>query len=237
MTEPYRPHGAAMLDHHRGLPNVMLECVQDGERDDVPASYWFREVTDAVELEALSRCRGRVLDLGAGAGIHTLLLQAKGLEVVALDLAPECATIMREKGVRHAEVGDLFTWRGGPFDTVICLCNGLDKVGRLEKLPAFFSQVRSWLAPGGQVLVDSFDMRVGASPQREALHAARAKAGRYFGEMDIEFAYRGVKGEPFSVLMIDPETLEREAKKAGWSSDVLWQEGGRFLARLQVAKR
>ncbi|HAJ45611.1 MAG TPA: hypothetical protein DCL54_03405 [Alphaproteobacteria bacterium] len=112
----------------------MLICLQDGARDDVPAAFWLRETIDPLEALALDLCRGRVLDVGAGAGLHALALQRRGLDVTGIDISPECVAIMRERGVRNADAADLYDFDGGPFDTIVNLCNGLDKVGPLADL-------------------------------------------------------------------------------------------------------
>jgi SAM-dependent methyltransferase len=129
MDRAYDPHGAALLDCFRGDADSMLICHQDGVRDDVPASFWLRKTIDPLETLALDLSRDHVRDVGAGAGLHSLALQRRGLQVTAIDIAPECVTIMRERGVLDARCADLFSYEGGPFDTIVCLCNGLDKVG------------------------------------------------------------------------------------------------------------
>lgn len=221
-TSAYRPHGAALLDYWAGDRDALLACEQDGERDDVPAAFWFRELDDAMELAALALARGRVLDVGAGTGIHTLELERRGVAVTAIDVAPDCVEIMRQRGVRDAQVADLYGFSGGPFDTVICLCNGLDKVGRLADLPRFLDRMRALVAPGGQLLADSFDLR----------GTRRRADGRYCGEMDLVFEYRGRRGAPFSVLQVDPDTLREHAERAGWGMEIVVQDGNRYLARL-----
>jgi hypothetical protein len=99
MQQAYDPHGAALLDCFRGDGSAMLICFQDGVRDDVPASFWLRETMDRLEVRALDLSRGHVLDVGAGAGLHSLELQRRGLRVAAIDIASDCITIMRERGV------------------------------------------------------------------------------------------------------------------------------------------
>lgn len=234
MVEPYSPHGAALLDAFRGDGSATLICRQDGARDDVPAGFWLRETVGALERQALDACRGSVLDVGAGAGVHALELQRRGFDVTAIDISPECVQVMRERGVRRAEVADFHEFGGGRFDTIVCLCNGLDKVGRLTELPAFLYDMRRLLAPGGQLLADSFDVRVGASANRCAEMARKEAAGRYFGEMDLQFEYRGRVGARFSVLQVDSETLVRMAEPLGWRVELLGSDGGHYLARLQL---
>jgi len=231
MEDAYNPHGAALLDCYRGQKDAMLIVHQDGERDDVPAAFWLRTTLDPLESLGLDLCRGRVLDVGAGAGVHALPLQQRGFEVTAIDVAPECVAIMRERGVRTALAVDAFELDQGVFDTIIALCNGLDKVGRLADLPRFLDRMRSLLAPGGQLLADSFDVRVGASAERRAELERKTASGRYFGELDLRFEYRGQSGSPFSALQVDYDTLTRVAEQVGWRCELIRQEGAHYLMR------
>jgi SAM-dependent methyltransferase len=235
MRHAYDPHGAALLDCFRGETSAVLICHQDGERDDVPAAFWLRETIDPLEALALDLCRGRVLDVGAGAGLHSLELQRRGIEVTAIDVAPECVMITRERGVRSAEVADLYEFDGGRFDTIICLCNGLDKVGRLSDLPRFLRRMRELLAPGGQLIADSFDLRVGANAARLAELARKEAAGRYFGETDLRFEYKGRCGTPFSVLQIDYETLAQIAERNSWQCELVDGDSSHYLVRARPA--
>jgi 2-polyprenyl-3-methyl-5-hydroxy-6-metoxy-1,4-benzoquinol methylase len=233
MQQAYDPHGAALLDCFRGDRSAMLICHQDGARDDVPASFWLRETMDPLEALALDLSCGHVLDVGAGAGLHALELQRRGLRVTAIDIASECIAIMRERGVRDAQLADLYAFNGGPFDTIVCLCNGLDKVGRLADLPKFLDRMRCLLAPGGQLLADSFDLRIGADDARLAELSAKEAAGRYFGEIDLHFEYKGRRGAPFSTLQVDYQTLERVCASKGWRCELIDSAGGHYLARAQ----
>ncbi len=235
MNHAYNPHGAALLDCFRGDTSAMLICHQDGIRDDVPAAFWLRKEIDPLEQRALDLSRGRVLDVGAGAGLHALELQRRGIDVTAIDIAPECVAIMRERGVRNAEAADLFAFDDGPFDTILCLCNGLDKVGRFADLPRFLERMRMLLTPDGQLIADSFDLRIGADAARLAELAQKEAAGRYFGEMDLQFEYKGRRGAPFSVLHVDYETLADTAGRQGWRCEQIAGDGGHYLARAQLA--
>ncbi|MBE1527958.1 SAM-dependent methyltransferase [Sphingopyxis sp. OAS728] len=230
---PYDLHGAALLDCYRGDDQATLLVYQDGERDDVPAAFWLRETLDPLEAMALDHCRGRVLDLGAGSGLHAIELERRGFDVVAVDISPACVVIMRERGVTDARVADLYDFADGRFDTIACLCNGLDKVGRLTDLPYFLDRMRTLLAPGGQLLADSFDLGAAADPKDRARIEARQKQGRYVGELDLQFEYRGTKSDIFPVLHVDRETLGITAAAAGWSTTILSSRGGHYLARLE----
>lgn len=235
MKSVYNPHGAALLDCFRGADDALLIVHQEGERDDVPAAFWLRTTLDPLETLALELCRGRVLDVGAGAGVHALELERRGFDVTAIDISPECVSIMRARGVVNPLVADAFELEESGFDTVITLCNGLDKVGRLGDLPRFLDRMRALLVPGGQLLADSFDLRVGADEARRAELMQKQAGGRYFGEFDLVFEYNGQRGEPFSVLQVDYETFSQVAADAGWVCERIQQNRGHYLVRAQPA--
>jgi len=92
MKDAYNPHGAALMDCFRGDPAATLMCYQDGERNDVPASFWLREMIDPLETLALDLCRGHVLDVGAGSGLYSLELQRWEIKVTAIDVAPNASS-------------------------------------------------------------------------------------------------------------------------------------------------
>jgi len=73
-----------------------------------------------AELLALSLCRGKVLDIGAGAGSHTLVLQRQGLEVTALEVSPGAANVMQKRGVKTVVQQDVFQYQNEKFDNCFC---------------------------------------------------------------------------------------------------------------------
>ena len=93
-----------MSAFHRGDRDAYMVVYDDYERDEVPLAYFFRDSTEFPEVErlALDLCRGRVLDVGAGSGCHTLALQERGLEVTATEILPEMVDILKQRGVRDA---------------------------------------------------------------------------------------------------------------------------------------
>ncbi|MCZ0964259.1 hypothetical protein [Paracoccus benzoatiresistens] len=115
---------------------------------------------------------------------------------------------------------------------MLSICNGLDKVGRLRDLPPFLHRMRALLGDGGQLIVDSFDLRITADGAARARIAAKAAQGRYFGKIDLRFSYAGRVGVPFTVLQVDAETLREIARTCGFGCDILQRRGGHYLARL-----
>jgi SAM-dependent methyltransferase len=201
----------------------------------VPAAIFFKGFESFSEMEkrAVELCSGRVLDLGAGAGRHSLALQERGLSVCAVEVVPECAEVMRRRGVREVCCADVLDFGGGTFDTLLGAMNGLTMVRELSRLRPFLAHLRGLVREGGQYLVDSTDLRHAASLGAPSASDAQTQAGGYFGELPIQLEYGGLKGRRFTELYVDPETLARHAAPAGWDCEVLLrQENGRYLARL-----
>ncbi len=238
-SAPWRPHGKALLDFYNG--DTSAEAVvheDDGETEVVPIRVFFRGPSEfsALEEAALDLCRGWVLDAGAGAGCHSLVLQEQGLSVCAIDLAPEAVEVMRRRGVKDARCADIFRFRGGPFDTILLMMNGVGVVGDLAGLDRFLGDVHRLLAPEGQILLDSYDPTWTDDSEDASPSEAGGPDGGYIGEMRFRLEYKGKKGPTLSWLFLDAKLLAERAMKAGWSCEVIWrEEEGHYLARLTRA--
>ncbi len=230
MTLPsWAPHGAALRDFLAGREDAeVVVRDEEGEEERTPARVFFRgpEEFSALEEAALDLCRGRILDVGAGAGCHALVLQARGLVVVAIDVAPEAVLVMRRRGVRDARCVDVFRWTGERFDTLLILMNGIGLVGSLDGLDRFLRDAPRLLNEGGQILLDSYDP---GEPDP-------ARPGRYVGEMRFQLEYAGTRGAFYEFVFLDCGTLGLHAERAGFCCESIWQENeGHYLARLTRA--
>jgi 2-polyprenyl-3-methyl-5-hydroxy-6-metoxy-1,4-benzoquinol methylase len=230
------PYGLALIAHFRGDTRAQLVIRrEDGIEDTLPVSHFFRPPAEffPIEVEALERSRGRVLDIGAGTGLHSLVLQSRGLTVTAIDISPEAIMIMREVGVEDLRCADILGFEGGPFDTLLMLGHGIGMVEDLDGLDRFLAHARSLVRSDGQVLLHSLDVRKTEDPGHLALHEANRRAGRYLGEIRMQFVFEGQTGPACGWLHVDPETLEHHAESAGWTCDTVFEEeSGDFLARL-----
>ena len=235
-AQAMEPHGLALLDFVKGETDA--RCLihrDDGIASELLASVFFREPSgfSALERAALDLCRGRVLDVGAGAGCHSLALQERGLPVCAIDVSPHAVEVMRKRGVHDARCVRIEEFSAERFDTILMMMHGIGLVETLCGLERFLHHVRRLLNPHGQVLFDSLDCRYTEDPVHLAYLEANRQAGRYFGEMRMQFEYKGVKAPWCGWLHVDPETLDTCAEKTGWRCQVVRQEDdGDYLARL-----
>jgi SAM-dependent methyltransferase len=199
-----------------------------GGEEEVSVDLFFREVADmpSVERKAVELARGRVLDLGAGAGAHSVPLSQAGLATTAVEVLPTAREILMERGIPDVRVGGLESLDAGErFDTVLVLMNGLGLAGSLDGLGQFLAELAEQVESGGQILADSTDPR----------SWGESGDGRYPGEVHMQLAFDGDEGPPFPFLFVDPDTLRDVAGSAGLDTEVVAvDEHGRYLARLRV---
>jgi SAM-dependent methyltransferase len=228
-----------MQAYHQGDETATIVVYDDFERDEVPISYFFRSPSDFPDYEraALDLCRGRVLDVGAGSGCHSLALQERGLEVTAIEIAPEMVEILRQRGVRDARVATWMNLEAEPFDTVLMMMNGLGLAETLEGLREFLRQAHRLVRHDGQLLADSTDVRVRMDPEAGRTGALERSDGRYIGDLHFQLEFAGRKAPPFRQLYVDAQTLIRYARDHSWDCEIVCpvDESGHYLARLTPA--
>jgi SAM-dependent methyltransferase len=231
-----KPCGLALLDYWGGREDAVLTFRRDdGDARVIRVEAFFRAgAAYAIDQKALEICHGSVLDVGAGTGLHSLVLQGEGVEVCAIDVLPEACEIMRRRGVEDVHCADFRDFSDSRrFDTILILGRGLVMVETLEGLGRFLEDIHRHLLPKGQVLLSSLDVRCGASPTDLVYQDRLRKSGRYFGESRMRFEYEDRIGPMFPCLYVDPETLAAHASQRGWSCEIVCrEEDGNFLGRL-----
>lgn len=230
------PLGLALADYFQGNTSATLIIRRDdGVQTPLPVRHFFRDPDEFSDADsaALGLCKGWVLDVGAGSGLHSLALETRGLSVTAIDISRHAVDIMAQRGIRDVHCADVFHFTGGPFDTVLMMGHGIGVVEDLAGLDRFLGHAWSLLAEDGQILLDSLDVRKTDDPAHLAYHEANRKAGRYFGETRLQCEYQGKVGPACGWLHVDPETLRENAERAGWGLEVVLEtRSGDYLAKL-----
>ena len=233
MTTEKDPMGSAIADFHKTGKAARLRVFSPMfDEDEIPVKTLFRTLDEmpAIEREALEVASGSILDAGAGAGCHSLALQAMEKNVTAIDISPLAVATMQERGVHDVREQDFFAMQG-QFDTILMLMNGIGIVGTLSRLPAFFMQVDRLLSPGGQLLCDSSDICYIFEDEDGIIDLTGVEG--YYGELTYQMQYRNIKGKAFPWLFIDPDTLCEHAAAHGFHCDILMRGPHYdYLARL-----
>lgn len=229
------PMGAAIRDYQNNGKASRLRVLSSMfDEDEMPVAHLFRTFNQMPRLEqkALSMAKGRVLDIGAGAGCHALALQERGLEVKAIDISPLSCEVMKERGVKDVECVNLFNQQlQGKYDTLLLLMNGTGIAGKLNRLSMLLNRLKELLAEGGQILIDSSDLKYIYENEDGSMDIDLNAP--YYGEVDYQMQYKNVKGEPFDWLYTDPMLLASISKQCGLNCEIVEEgENYDFLARL-----
>ena len=227
-------HGQAMLDYLRGDHEAC--CIL--RRDDGIAyppvyakQFFYPDGLPELDRIAVELCAGRVLDIGAGAGSHSLAIQERGLEVTSIDSSAKAVRVMSERGCRDSRVGDVFDSYSERFDTVFVILN-IGIVQNPAGLARFLKHLETLLSEGGQLITDSIDPRNSTDESYRKYTEDKIAKGCYLGERTLRFEYQDQASDWFEWMHIDPETLEQYVAAAGYSMKHLGNDGKRYLVSI-----
>lgn len=226
--------GQAILDFQtNNSPEDLQTETSISEADEMPVAYLFRvfDQMPLLEQTALELAKGKTLDVGCGAGSHSLYLQDKGLEVTAIDISAKAIAACHLRGLKHARVQHVLAIQNETFDTILLLMNGTGIFRTLKELPTYLQKLQSLLNPNGQILIDSSDLIYMYDENEDGSYSIPAEG--YYGELTFTVSYKGQTEEPFPWLYLDYKTLQRAAQAHGFQCELL-VEGDHydFLARL-----
>jgi len=230
--------GKAILDYQTGNnPEDLLTETSISEADDMSVAYLFRDYKNMPkpEQKALQLARGRVLDVGCGAGSHSLYLQnERNLDVTAIDISPAAIKACRLRGIHCAVVIDVMQMTNQKFDTILLLMNGAGMCGKLNKVSGFLQKLKSLLNDGGQILLDSSDIIYMFDEDEDGGKWIPSDT-EYYGEVVFTVSYKGETEEPFHWMYIDYNTLQNAAHANGLNCELI-MEGSHYdyLARLTL---
>lgn len=228
--------GLALKDYYlQNDPGISVKVHSDFSGvETLPLEVFFRHDYSLPDLEryALDLCQGLILDVGAGAGCHSLILQERGLQVTAADISHDAARVMEQRGIRRILEIDVTKWEPKQrFDTVLMLMNGIGLVGDLNGLKDYLELSQRLIMPEGQLLLDSTDFSHFPKLMK-SWAKSQFKQGRYFGVVEYRIEYQGKLSEAYRWLFIDQRTLADYAREAGWFCQIVYEEEGQYLARL-----
>jgi SAM-dependent methyltransferase len=226
--------GQAILDYQtQNAPEDLVTETNISEADEMSVAYLFRTYQDMpkIEKKALQFAKGKMLDVGCGAGNHSLYLQQKGFDVTAIDISPNAIKACQLRGVKDARVQHLLELENEPFDTILLLMNGTGIFGTLAETTKYLQKLKSLLTPNGQILIDSSDIIYMFDQDEDG--AYMVPAAGYYGELTFNVSYKGQTEDSFPWLYLDYNTLQNAAHANGLQCELLL-EGDHFdyLARL-----
>ena len=229
--------GKAILDYQtNNSPQNIITETTISEEDEMSIAYLFRSFDEmpAIEQKALELAKGKILDVGCGAGSHSLYLQNhKQLDTTAIDISANAIKTCKLRGIQKTFVQDILTVENEKFDSILLLMNGTGIFGTLENTPKFLQKLKSLLNPGGQILIDSSDIIYMFDEDEDG--AFEVPANGYYGELEFTISYKGETEDSFPWLYLDYNTLQNAALDNGLQCELILEgEHYDYLAKLTL---
>lgn len=231
--------GHAMNDHLNGINACEIIEREDGLFDISigPALYFSPfEQWRAIEQQAMNYAWGRVLDIGCGAGRHSLYLQSQGLDVLGVDNSPLCLEVCRKRGVRQLRglsVTQLSS-RLGVFDTILMLGNNFCLTGNPRRARWLLRRFAAMTSPQGRILAGVRNPYVTDQPEHLDYHAWNRSRGRLSGEARIRVHYKKFVTPWIEFLMLSPDELCLILADTPWRAQVILDDpSGNYIAILE----
>ncbi|WP_396140740.1 class I SAM-dependent methyltransferase [Flavobacterium sp.] len=228
--------GKAILDFQtNNSPQDLITETNISEADEMRVDYLFRSFNEMPKLEkkALQLCKGKVLDVGCGAGSHSLYLQEKGFEVTAIDISENAIKACKLRGLNDVRVQNILDLENESFDTILLLMNGTGIFRTLLATSNYLQKLKSLLNPNGQILIDSSDIIYMFDEDADGSYLVPADG--YYGELTFTISYKNETEESFPWLYLDYNTLQNAAQSNGLECELIIDgEHFDYLARLTL---
>jgi SAM-dependent methyltransferase len=223
--------GRMLLDHLEGRESHEVIERNDGYVDVAggPKAYFEPFARwPPVERRAMRYVRGRVLDVGVGAGRVALHLQKRGHEVVGIDNSPLTVEVARRRGVKDIRL-QAFRDIGpelGVFDTVVMMCNNFGLFGSAAGAKRMLRRLRRLTSDRGRIVAGSRDPYRTDNPEHLGYHERNRDAGRMTGQLRLRHRVGLHRGRWFDYLLVSPDEMRVLAIAGGWEVERLVQDAG-----------
>jgi SAM-dependent methyltransferase len=171
------------------------------------------------QRRAMRLVRGRVLDVGCGAGRVALHLEERGHDVVSIDASAGAVEVSRRRGardVRSLRVESID--RGlGAFGTIVMFGNNLGLLGGRERGRRLLRRLQRISGPDTRILGETLDPYTTENPLHLAYHERNRKRGRMSGQIRIRVRYLDLATPWFDYLFASRDELQELLAGTGWS--------------------
>jgi SAM-dependent methyltransferase len=212
--------GHALLAVHKGEGvNEIIER-DDGFFDSMSTRAYFSdyEAWSPIEQKAMQFVKGRVLDIGCGAGRHSLYLQGKGFDVLGIDVSPLVIQVCKLRGLQKSKLVPIeaVDFKPDSFDTILMMGNNFGLFGNPEKAKRLLKRFHRITSKDALIIASSRDPYQTNNPAHLQYHKMNKRKGRMSGQVKIRIRYEKYKGRWFDYLMVSKEEMTQILSNTGW---------------------
>ena len=226
-------YGKQLLAQHLGnIPTAEII-----ERDDNYIDFgsefgkYFTEYEQWAELEktAIAKVRGKTLDIGCGAGRHSLYLQEKGFDVTGIDNSPGAIKVCKMRGLKKAMVRpieEIDKFRQNSFETILMLGNNFGLFGSFKNARSILQKMLLITKSNAQIIAGTLNPYQTTDENHLWYHKFNRRRGRMGGQIRFRIRYGKTVGEWFDYLFVSPEEMEEILEDTDWQIKELLNPAG-----------
>ncbi len=221
LTDSQDAYGHAMCDFYRGQGGYEVD-----ERDDgfvgvaAGLAAYFAEYRDwpPHQKKAIGLARGKVVDIGCGAGRAALYLQQKGLDVLGIDISPLAIKVCKLRGLRRARVMSItrLSRKVGTFDSILMYGNNFGLFGSFKRAGWLLRRFHSMTSEKARIIAESNDPYQTTDPCHRKYHARNRERGRMGGQVRLRVRYKTYATPWFDYLLVSRDEMRRILDGTGW---------------------
>lgn len=191
------------------------------------------------ERKAMRYARGRTLDIGCGAGRHSLYLQGKGLDVLGIDNSPLAIEVCKLRGLKNAEVIPINQINSslGIFDTVLMMGNNFGLFGSFEGARRLLKRFSKITSVQGRIIAETNDVYKTDLPEHLSYHEFNRQRGRMAGQIRLKIRYKRYATPWFDYPMVSKEEMADILDGTDWQvSKYIDSENSIYVAIIDKKK-
>ena len=222
LTDSQDAYGHLLSDYHNGRENVEIVEREDGLIDVShlgPRNY-FAEYEDWAEHQrlAVEHATGHALDIGCGAGRHSLYLQEQGLEVLGMDISPLAIQTCQHRGVKNTVVASVtqLSSKIGIFDTILMMGHNFGLTGSYKRAKWLLRRFAAMTTDTAKIIAETMDPYQTTEPSHLAYHQFNRDRGRMSGQLRLRIRYKQYTTPWFDYLFVSKTEIEDILDGTAW---------------------
>ncbi|PIQ77988.1 hypothetical protein COV82_02155 [Candidatus Peregrinibacteria bacterium CG11_big_fil_rev_8_21_14_0_20_46_8] len=222
----YNPHcmskdvfGKALFSYWKGdrkTPYIVRR--DDGYINTSSLKIYFTKQFYPTEKTIAHHVKGKILDVGCGAGRHILHYQNRGYDITGIDNSPLAIKVCKERGCKKAKVMDAFhpKFPQYSFDTILLFGHNIGIGGSLAGAKRLLSSLRKLIKEDGLLLLTSLEVTKTKKKVHQKYHQKNRAAKHYVGEIKIRIEYKDEIDDWFDWIHVEPKIMKKLAQETGW---------------------
>ena len=227
-----------LLAYYKGKDVSEIVERDDGLKNARNPKVYFSGYGDwhPIEQKAMRLVKGRVLDVGCGAGRHSLYLQKKGFDVLGIDVSPLAIEVCKLRGLKKAKVMSIedVDFKPNSFDTIVMMGNNFGLLGSFSKARRLLNTFYRMASENALILADTRDPYKTDNPDHLEYHKLNKKKGRMGGQVRIRIRFQNYVSGWFDYLMVSKEEMNAILNGTGWKiKEFIDSEVSKYVAIIE----